>query len=194
MESRGPSRIAGHAKAAGINSAMEILGQLIGPVELSRLVESLPPEQADVIRRPPVATSWIPLAITVPLYDAILERAFGGNPARMIELGRLQFRDDLSTVYRFFIRVATPSFVAGRIGAMWQTYTRDCGTVTMVTSEPTWGELRFEGYPAPNPPIWYYVQGFIIGALEMTGVADVQVAIVQGGPGNTFCQYRISWK
>lgn len=183
----------GEAKAAGINSSIQVLRQMVPAETFAAFLEQLPPNLADLVRRPPVATAWVPLAISVPFYERAYRELFGGSDERMFELGRRQSREDLSTIYRFFVRIASPSFVAARAAQLWGTYARDAGTMRLTRNDDRVAELLVEDYGAASAPVWPYLCGMVHGILELTKVAGIRVTIVEGGGASNHARLRVTW-
>jgi hypothetical protein len=181
-------------KAAGFNSFIATLrGMVTGPA-FDELVTVLPRACAALILEPPLAMSWIPLEHIEPAYPLVFERLFDRDPVKMFELGRAQLRADMSGIYRMFLRVATPAFVAARASEIYAVYARDCGTMRPVMEQPGRIEILLEGRPFPSPAFYYYLRGSVFGAIELTGVKQLSVTIVEGGANSSRCQLRITWE
>lgn len=181
-------------KAAGFNSCIATLrGMVTGPA-LDELVTVLPRACADLILEPPLAMSWIPLEHAEPIYPLVFEHLFNRDPVKMFELGRAQLRVDMSGIYRMFLRVSTPAFVAARASEIYGVYARDCGTLRPVIEQPHRIELLLEGRPFPSQAFYYYLRGSVFGAIELTGVKQLSVTIIEGGGISSRCQLRVTWE
>lgn len=181
-------------KAAGFNSLITTLrGMVTGPA-FDELVAVLPRSCADLILEPRLAMSWIPLEQAEPAYPLIFELLFNRDPVKMFELGRAQLRADMSGIYRSFLRIATPAFVAARASEIYGVYARDCGTLRLVVDQPGRIEILLEGRPLPSPSFYHYFRGSVFGAIELTGVKQLGVTIAEGGGNSSRCQLRVTWE
>lgn len=180
-------------KAAGFNSSITTVRGMVTKEEFERFVAGLPPVSAALIQAPPLAMSWIPMEQTIEVHGRIFSDLFRGDPERMFEFGRRQFLADMNTMYKAFIRVASPRFVAGRAASIYETYTRDAGTMKVARDEERLIDLLVEGHPFPTTGNWAYLRGTVHAVIELTGVKDVKVKIAEGGGGSARCLYRITW-
>lgn len=184
---------AAEVKAAGFNSLIATLRGMVSASAFDDFVASLPPACAALIREPPLALSWIRLSSVAPIYPDIFERLFNRDPVKMFELGRAQFRADLSGIYRMFLRVASPTFVAERTSDIYKLYTRECGTLRTVLNQPGRIEILLEGHPFGSLAFYHYLRGSMFGAIELTGVSQLNVVIIDGGGDSSRCQLRATW-
>jgi hypothetical protein len=182
-----------HQKAAGFNSFIKTVREAVPPADFERLVGSLAPESAELITRPRFSTSWIPLALTNPVVIAVGEHLLGGSPERIFEIGREQFIADIGGVYKIFIRIASPAYVAERASKIYETYNQNSGKMRVISSTEKSLEVVVEDYPKPSPTVWHYVRGCIAGTLELTGAKQLRVVIAEGGEAHPRCLYRVTW-
>ncbi len=180
-------------KAAGFNSLIAVLRGMVSAPAFENFVAALPQECADLIRQPPLALSWIPLAHAAPVHKVAFEHLFAREPAKMCELGRLQLRADMTGIYRLAIRVASPSYIAERASKIYALYARGAGTLRAVVDQPGRMEFLLEDRPLPSSPFYHYLRGNILGVIELTGVQRVSVTIVEGGGTTPRCLFRVTW-
>jgi len=165
-------------KGAGVNSLIQVLRQMSNAERFAQFERHLPPQTAALIERPRLAQEWVPLEEAAGLYAAAVTHLFDGDMARLYEVGRQQMRKDLSGIYRVFMRVASPAFVAGRAGALFEVYGRDAGTLSVGARTDTSMELILANRPFASPAYFEALRGSIAGTLELTGVRDLSVTIV----------------
>jgi hypothetical protein len=180
-------------KAAGFNSFIKIVRQQVTPAEFDRMVSTLPPDSAALVMNPPFSASWIPLSQTNPVLLAVARELFAGSDERIFDIGRQQFIADIGGVYKLFIRVATPAYVAARAGKIYQTYNRDSGNMRVVGSGEHHFDVVVENHPRPSRTLWHYIRGGIAGTLELTGVRSPTVVITEGGQEQPRSVYHVSW-
>lgn len=180
-------------KGAGINSLIRMLRQMSDPARFAEFERHLPPHTAALITRPRLPQEWIPLQDAAGLYAAAVTHLFDGDMSRLFDVGRQQLRNDLSTIYRVFMRVASPAFVASRASALYEVYGRDAGTLRVGARTDTTLEFILANRPFPSPAYFEAMRGAIAGTLELTGVRDVSVTIVdERGPDHRV--YLAKWR
>jgi hypothetical protein len=180
-------------KAAGFNSFIATLRGMVPGPTFDEFVAGLPRASGALILEPPLALSWIPLEHAAPLYPLAFERLFDRDPVKMFELGRMQLRADMTGIYRMFLRIASPAFIAARTSDIYKLYARDCGTLRTVVDQPGRLEVLLEGRPFPSMPFYYFFRGTVFGTMELTGVRQLSVIIVEGGGNASRCQFRVTW-
>jgi hypothetical protein len=182
-----------HAKAAGFNSSLETVRQMVGAERFARFVATLPQEARELVEKPPLPVAWIPIEKIIPVHQGVWNELFGGDRKLVFEMGRRQLHADMSTIYRVFIRLLAPRFVLDRTARIWGTYTRGAGTLRLVRDEERSVDLLLEGHPAKDPLFYEYLRGSMFGIIELTRVGEPSVEIVEGGTGDGRCRYRIGW-
>lgn len=180
-------------KAAGFNSLIGTLRAMVPASDFAAFIAALPPDSASLLLEPPLAVSWISLERAAPVYPAAFERLFGRDSVKMFEVGRTQIRADFTGIYRAFMRIASPEFVADRSSDIYKLYTRECGTLRTVLKQPGRIEVLLEGRPHGSLAFYHYLRGTVFGAIELTGVMRLNVAIIDGGGDSSRCQIRATW-
>ena len=179
-------------KAAGVNSVIAVLATMVPKPAFDAWVRQLPPSTASLIERPRLPQSWVPLADINPLWTESLTGLFGGDLQKLFELGRLQLRADMSGIYRVFLRVASPAFVADRAAAIYGVYGQHCGTLAVVARTANTLDIAITQRPLPSAAVYEYLRGSIAGALELTGVTNLRVEVV-AAPQDNERLYRATW-
>ncbi|HEY1097844.1 MAG TPA: hypothetical protein VGF99_02910 [Myxococcota bacterium] len=180
-------------KAAGVNSMLKVLRDSITPAELLALQRVLPPPSVSLITRPRLAQEWVPLEHVAPIYETSLRVTFKGDAQKLYELGRQQLRNDMSGIYRVFMRVASPWYVADKTASIYAVYARHCGTLELVRRGERQLEFLLAKRPYPSHAFFESLRGSVAGALELTGVKDVVVSTI-GEPSADSRLFRASWK
>jgi hypothetical protein len=180
-------------KAAGFNSNIAALRGMVSAPAFDGFVAALPPECAALIRQPPLAVSWLPLAHVAPVHPVAFEHLFAREPAKMCELGRLQLRADMTGIYRLAMRIASPAYIAERTSKIYAMYARGCGTVRVVVDQPGRIDLLVEGRPLASSAFYHYLRGTMLGVIELTGVKRVSSTIAEGGGNTPRCLFRVTW-
>jgi hypothetical protein len=178
-------------KAAGVNSLVAVLVTMVPKERLTAWVKHLPPATAALIERTTMPQSWVPLEDINPLWTESLS-LFDGDLHKLFELGRLQLRADMSGIYRVFLRVASPGFVADRAAAIYGVYGQNCGALTVVNRFEGGLDIAVTERALPSTPLYEYLRGSIFGALELTGVSNLEVKVV-AEPRDNERVFRATW-
>jgi hypothetical protein len=119
-------------------------------------------------------TQWIPMAQEDEIIQAAAEILYPTDPKPVRKLGGTIAKINFSEIYKVFLRVATVSFIAKRISALWHTFfdsgdahcddLSDHSIMLVVTDMPDLTPLHRE-----------YVLGYIDGILGMTSAKHVEV-------------------
>jgi hypothetical protein len=168
------------SKASGFNSSVRALKELY-PQKFEAFVAALPPETAALLRTPPLSMSWISSRHFVALLVTALHVLFGGDPEKATEVARRAIANDLGTVYRIFIRLASPAFVLERAGKIYATYTRNNGRLRVIRSGKGFAEMTFEGVVWRSPVTWAYNAGALLATIDATGLKNGKVVLTSGG-------------
>jgi hypothetical protein len=180
-------------KAAGFNSSMQVARELVGEAAFDRFVEKLPPELADLIKRPRLATNWLSFTQVMTINERILDDLMHGDLEKVFELGRRQFKADLNSIYKVFVRVGSVNFIAKRTAVLYGTYTRNCGTMSVVREEPNLLEVEVNGHPLARPGLWHYLRGNVHGGAEASGAKNVKSLLVEASDVSQRARIRITW-
>jgi hypothetical protein len=180
-------------KAAGLNSLCTVMARLAPPGAFDAWLRTLPASTAELFTRSRYAQEWVPLEHAHLLYVSALADLFGGDTNKIFEAGRLQLRNDLTGIYRVFLRVASPAFVAERTAAIYAVYYRSCGTLSVVDRGEHFVDVKLEHRPFPSDAFFHGLRGAIFGALELTGINDLRVEIVDAPAADTRL-YRATWR
>jgi len=180
-------------KAAGVNSMIAVLRSMVAPERFTAWIRTLPSATAALIEHPRLAQEWIALETIAPLYTMSLDGLFDGDTERLYELGRQQLRNDMSGIYRVFLRIASPAYVAEKTGAIYAVYARDCGTLSVVGRTDHSLDIRVADRAFPSPAFFEALRGSIAGALELTGVKDLHVVTIEDAKDDERL-FRASWR
>lgn len=179
-------------KAAGVNSLLAVLQTMVGRERYLAWARTLPAATSSLIHQPRLAQEWIALETIAPLYPSALHDLFAGDTERLYELGRQQLRNDMSGIYRVFMRVASPGYVADKTAAIYAVYARGCGTLSVVARTDNSLEFLLDHRPFPSLAFFESLRGSIAGALELTGIKDLKVVALDAARADQ-CRLRATW-
>jgi hypothetical protein len=184
------------SKGSGFASGVAILRKMLPGDAMERVIATLPPETAELVRRPPLPVAWIAAHHFPELARAVRAQAFGGDERKFEEWGRQAMIADLRTVYKMFIRFLSPQFVIERGAKLWAQYARNQGRAWGEADGPSSCLVHYEGLPREvvSPEFWAYQRGVLLGIMEATGMKQICVETMDGGATMMHARFRVSWK
>jgi hypothetical protein len=181
-------------KGSAFISAVSALKKM-APDRFEKFLETLSPEAAALMRRPPLPVTWVPADHWFAILEAAHKHLFDGDETKMFEFGRLTLLSDLKTIYRFFIRFMSPQFVIDRAAKLWETYTRNSGHLVAKPVGEKSCDVFYKDLPKKgmSAAYWAYQRGCVAAAIEATGMKNIQVVLLAGGGTNNQAILRCSW-
>jgi hypothetical protein len=165
-------------KTKGVNCAntLAVVRNQLGAARYAALLATLPPATQALLGKTIVAFDMIPLADWIPFVEGVLDTV-GRDEKRVVELVREWCDADFTGVYRFFVKLGSPTFVLSRAAQLWKTY-YDGGTLE-VTQLPrvdglTHAEARLTAF-VPWPAFGSLLQAFIEHIVFLTGGRQLTV-------------------
>src|SRR3954468_11215451 len=116
-------------KGSGFLALVNSLRAMLPPDTFERVVRAVPEETAELVRKPPLPVAWVEGRHFFDLLTFAGRVGFGGDDDRLVDVGRRAMQSDLKTVYKMFIKLFSPGFVIERGTRLWQTYSRNSGTL-----------------------------------------------------------------
>lgn len=151
-------------------------------------------ELAESLKKRAMPGGWYSFENYVDLLRTI-DRVCGTGSGTMFRpMGAQVAEDDLSTVYRIFMRVASPSFILKKASHIWRQY-YDVGELVVTRDQPDLAQ--FEICDMPNPDIAHCdsIAGWTQKCIEMTGASDVNVEhSTCRTRGDDQCIFEATWK
>jgi hypothetical protein len=182
------------AKASGLISWTRVLRKSVDTAHWDRFLAALPPETRAVVEHPPLPITWLPMKLLRPVFEQANELLFDGDLDKTADVSRRQIREDLRTIYRVFIRVASPRFVASRAAGIYSTYFRNNGSARVVADTERSADILVENVALSSPDLYARMRGSILGGIELTGARNPRVQIVSGGGSEPNCLFRADWQ
>ena len=184
------------SKGSGFTSAVSVLRKMLPVEALERVLEPLSPETAELVRHPPLPVAWIGVHHFPELVRSVRAHGFGSDEKKFEEWGRQAMLADLRGIYKMFIRFLSPQFVIERGAKLWQTYTRNQGSVRALADGDSGALVTYEGLPHElvSPEFWAYQRGVLLGVMEATGMKSIGVVTLAGAATSTSARFRVSWK
>lgn len=184
------------SKGSGFASAVSILRKTMPADAMERVIATLSPQTAELVRHPPLPVAWISALHFPELTRAVRAIAFGVDERKFEEWGRQAILADLRTIYKMFIRFLSPQFVIERGAKLWAQYARNQGRAWADPDGPSSCLVQYEGLPTDvvSPEFWAYQRGVLLGIMEATGMKAIAVETLDGGATMTHARFRVSWK
>lgn len=184
---------AAFGKAASLASAIRVLREMAGP-RFPELFAALSVDTRALIEAPPPPDSWLAVRHIREVLRVAHEVLYPNDLQAIAHIGKEVVLGDLTTLYRMFIRVASPQYVIERAAKVWDIYSKNGGTQRVLDSGDTFVEVAYQDVPQTSPAYWAYLQGTIAAALTATGCKDIVVQILGGGGSESFARMRATWK
>jgi uncharacterized protein (TIGR02265 family) len=181
------------AKASGFNSMVATARAMLTPEVMAVVMRRLSPATAALVETPPLPVTWLPVAHYGEVVSTVLSVGFGGDEKRMVEMGRRAFKQDLSGMYRVFIKLMSPQHVIERASKIWLTYNRNNGILRALPSGPQRCDVIYEGIVGVYPGFWSFQRGCLTAAVQATGYQQAQTTLVRGGGRSGDATFTIEW-
>jgi hypothetical protein len=183
------------AKGSGFTAPVDALRGMVPADAWARFVAALPADTQQLIAHPPLAVAWVPFRHFMDVLRAAEPLLFDNDAERFSEVGRIAVGAGLKTLYRAFIRLASPQFVIERSARMYETYVRNNGSVRAVSVGPKMTEVYYSGLhrECVSPASWAYQRGALQAVSEAINVKTARVERVKGGGRAADCIFRITW-
>jgi hypothetical protein len=182
------------AKASGLISWTRVLRKSVDSARWSRFLAALPPEARALVEKPPLPITWLPMKLVRPIFERANDLLLDDDLEKVADVSRRQISEDLSTIYRVFIRVASPRFVVSRASVIYSTYFRNNGSARVVAETERSVDILVEDVALPSPDLYARMRGSILGGIELTGARSPRVQIVSGGGSEPSCLLRADWQ
>ncbi len=165
-----------------------------GEEGVARLCESLSPAARAVVLEPPHKATWYPFPIFVEL-NVIIDRVFGcGDLALVRELGRHGADANLTTVYRLFFMIGTPSWILDRAARLWDMH-YDSGKLLIVRYPGNEIEARILDHATPHVTHCLSVFSWCERSMELSGAKELRAEELRCRTrGDADCAFHGTWK
>lgn len=138
-----------------------------------------------------MSTSWISVKEGSEIFSAAADVLYPGDASALRRLGEAISNVQLNTVYKIFIRTASPESVAKKVCSIWKMY-YDSGDSEIENFSVSGGVLVVRNFPELTPVQREVVAGYLKGLMQRTGVWDVKVQIKDQNPREW--RWIISWE
>jgi len=162
-------------KWIGLASFAEVARDAVGEATWAKIEAQLPPDTRSLFAAPPAPISWVDVEHYFALLDALAEH--GGRPEIVREVARTMVTRDLRGIYRLFVRMFSPEFIAQRAASLYGTYWRDHGAVRAEPAGPRAIDVVYDGLSIVSTPFIQAQMGAVEAALEASGIVGLRVTL-----------------
>ncbi|MEW5848783.1 MAG: hypothetical protein AB2A00_08210 [Myxococcota bacterium] len=181
-------------KGATILTRARCVEDMLGKAALEKVAAALPPDVVDVWRKPPLATSWIPIRQLVEVDRAIITALYGGDVSRIRDLALRGAQYELNAIYRFLLKLGSPGFVMKRLSVAFSAKVKR-GVLAEVKSEPNTVTLALREAVLPLYFCEHTMNTWAATAVELTGAKDVKVQQLEcRHRGGAACTWVTTWR
>jgi Protein of unknown function (DUF2378) len=167
--------------------------ELSSPARFQEMLDKVSPSTRELIVRAPSATDWLPIGALDELFRTALAICYQNDIGLVFEQGRRSFIRDVKSVYKVFIRFSSPEHVIRRASQIYGTYYRSNGSLRVAEQKPHELVLVYQEVVLGSPAFWEQSRGTLHGALEATGMKNIETRVVAGGGEEKNCTYRVQW-
>ena len=163
------------------------------PERYEEWLDSLSERSKDIMEYP-LTSMWYPMeeAISEPT-KKLCELFFDSKLIGARECGKFSAEHALKGIYRFFVRMGSPSFILSRASRILPTYYMP-SKIELSEMESKYAVLTITEFPESTVYIEERIKGWIIRALELSGCRGVMLDTVKSlTKGHEFTRFKVSW-
>jgi hypothetical protein len=181
------------SKAAGFTTTTHTIREMASADAWERLLAALPEDTRALVHKPPLAVAWLDVHHFGALIDTALRVVFAGDEGALVVVGRRSIGKDLNTLYKMFIRLATPSFVIQRATKLWAQYNQEHGHMAAASLDMHSARITYSNIVIGSPAFWAYQRGAILAAVDATGIKNARIELAAGG-GVDSATFEARWE
>jgi hypothetical protein len=188
----------GNVKGALLVHLRAHIAEHFGDAAWQRVVRAVPPKDREQLGVLIVTGNWYPVGVWNRALRVHVGTC-GADPAgELAEIARRTADNDLHTVFKLTLKLASAEVILRRAGWFWQRYF-DTGNVTIAEEGRKDWRLRLE---APNAEdegasdlvCSYGVAGWLGHALKLAGTARANIQHTRCRFSfSRYCEYRVTW-
>ena len=180
-------------KGQAIRARRRYVLEKFGEPGLQALAKSLDPPSLDYLNSTVLPSSWYQLGPLYQLDRAIVGTLMKGDRSQMRQLGRDVAQYDLTTLYKLFFRIGSPSFILGRVAVAFSQYTRP-GKMDSEAGSDHERTVEMSGVVVAGYMCAEVYSGWMEAAVTMSGGKSphAQHSACQHR-GDRSCIWKVSW-
>jgi predicted hydrocarbon binding protein len=162
-----------HIKGRMILNARDFVLAREGVDGWRRVLDALSANDRDTLAAM-VPVGWYDILVNDHVNRALVEALGDGKLDVMEALGRYSAGEDLKTIHRVFLRMASPAYVLERLAEFWGRY-QDSGVWTVVRSAPNRVRGTLEGWGSQDEATCVRLGAYTRRLFELVGAKEVFV-------------------
>jgi len=166
-----------YVKAVNLRSSIQFITEKFGEDNFNAMVNTLSDADKSVVTdQNLLVNQWIPLDLWVRFFDAIIRELCGGDESIMFEAAKHNANKELNTLYKVFIKMASPEFIVKSSGIIVKTYLKSDDKKIEVKAteiERNKFDLKIYGLEAKHRLFKLGILGWSKTALELSGAKNV---------------------
>ncbi len=162
---------------------------------LERIVREAGDETGAVFVRPISKLSWQSYSSFVAFLKASARVLAKGDPSVARELGAEAGKQDLGTVLRVYVALASAERLIRSCSSVWASYYRDAGRMEAIRWKPEDTVLRIYDFPAMAPVHCRLMEGWMASTMETLGFtvsSDARERLCTSR-GGEFHEFQCRW-
>ncbi len=165
-----------------------------GEEALDRVLEGFDEATAAMLRQGPLLSEWYPFELFLTFAERADQVCGNGDGSLLRPMAGQVAQDNLTTVYKTFFRVATPSFILKRAVQIWHQY-YDSGELLIVRNEPRLVDIEISDFETPHHIHCESIAGWVQRCIQMTGARDCTVQHSRCRTrGDESCLFEVRWQ
>jgi hypothetical protein len=179
-------------KGAGFNAQLKAITDLYGEAGLKKVIAGSSDEFKEWAKKKVLENEWIPDRVGaegLSQADRILGK---GDLSLVRKLGYLIAKDNLSGIYKVFIRLTTIESLLKRADVVWKKYYSD-GFIEILTQEPNHYIFEIVNYQ-PYPSTCTALLGWLDTFFEVYKLKGTATHIECKNRGGKRCIFELTWK
>ncbi len=162
-------------RGQSFRSILHASGEVLGSAARERVLASLQKQLKDAfVYGAIVSGGWYPISWYTGLLRSVRAQA-PGQPDILRRVAYLSTHEDITAVYKFILRLTTPSFVLSHLGRVMDTFIRHSEYDVIERGS---GLVRMNvSIPGATPEMWEDVAGSASAVLMISGGVDAKVTV-----------------
>lgn len=181
-------------KGSVVSDSIKAVKAHFGDQAYTSIVNQLKGDARALFERASIlSSSWYSLDAFTEFLEMDIQVTANGNEQELIKRAEVVIEQQLSGIYKMFVRFGTPQFLLNQLSVIHQTYFRGVGvSVNMLGSGKA--VLKYTGFAKQHRLIGFTIIGFYRKALEISGAKDVNAAFTTFIEDNKgYCELHLSW-
>jgi hypothetical protein len=181
-------------KGAAVKSTIEFVKQNFSD-NYDDWLNNLPKESFSILSGNISNTKWYSFkyAQLIPT-DYIIDNFYSNNIDGAKEIGRYSAKESLHGIFKYFIKLGSPSFLINRAAKVFKTYYKN-SHIEVVSSTKTSVILKITDFNELDKYTEARISGWIEKALEISGCKNVKANIVNSiAEGDDYSEIFLTWE